>query len=138
MSKMKADDKAEKRTFSPDLDDWMGEASKIGLEGETSKVKKTFLVGDLPGLKEEPPKVVAKEKEDVKVLERHGLHLVRSAEAGNVDTEGKNAELEDRLKKAMGNLDVLQTQVETVKAELRAILDELAVEKAKARVQGAA
>lgn len=136
MSAMKPDEPIKERTFSPDLDTWMDEASRVGLEGETSQVKKTFLVKDLPDVQKETPMVVP--KETVKVPERHGLHLVKSAEASNVDTEDRNAELEVKLRKVMDNLDGLQTQVATAQAELRAILDELEVEKAKAKVRGAA
>lgn len=136
MSKMKPDEPTKERTFSPDLDIWMSEASAAGLDGETSKVKKTFLVSDLPSVQKEAPVVAP--KEIVKSPERHGLHLVKSAEASNVDTEDRNIELEGKLRKVMDNLDGLQIQVATAQAELKAILTELEIEKAKAKVRGAA
>lgn len=136
MSKMQPDEPAQERTLSPDLDTWMDEASAVGLVGEQSHIKKAFKAGDVRVLAKESVPVVAS-KETAKIPERHGLHLIKT-EASNTETEAKNEDLEDRLKKVMGNLDGLQEQVANAQAELRAILEELAVEKAKAKVQGAA
>ena len=126
MADKKPDEPNQSRIKNPNLKDWMGEASAVGLDGEVGNGKEfNILVGDL---KNQPDMTV------VGIPDRHGLHLVTPEESGG--------DIEDLMSEIPAANSAIEAgaEVEIIgKTEIfdpieNALLDELEALEAKAAI----